>query len=198
MSYTLFVDSNRYNIIQADNLKYHTRYGKPVANLTQVHIDAEQLDPLTAAIAAHGGSNKWVAKQVIPLANSDEVHYAWDKPDKLDIKYPILLRWGVISNAASKAGALTTTYSKGSRGTNHAGSDDAGDGGTALDQTIAAITTSSNPGQDKPFLSQIGVINGASSDWDWMDIKLVSSGNTTADALRIWCLKIYYVPRYVD
>lgn len=188
----LIVNAGRTLVHQYHSVKYHPAYGKPVPQTKRELFYARQLGPLTAAVAAHGTSNKWQAIEVIPLANSDEVHFNWVTPYDFDFRHPVLVRWGLISNAASKALTITTTYSTVDMGATLAGSGDAGDGGTALTQTIAAITTGSNPGADKPFMSQIGTIEGITTDYDILELKLVASGQTTADAVRVFCLEIGY------
>lgn len=175
--------------------RFHPELHKPAAAYKRELFYAEQLGPLTAAVAAHGGTNKWVAAKVIPLANSDEIHFNWLTPYDFDFRQPVLVRWGLIASAASKALVITTTYSTVSMGTGFIGSDDAGDGATVLNRTIAAVTTGSNPGADKPFMSQIGVIEQLITDYDILELKLVASGQTTADNVKVWCLEIGYWPR---
>jgi len=191
----LILNSARTVVQQYHKQKYHPAYGKPVPQTKRELFYARQLGPLTAAVAAHGTTDKWQAIEVIPLANSDEILFNWLTPYDFDYRHPILVRWGLISNAASKALTITTTYSTVDMGATFAGSGAAGDGATALTQTIAAVTTSSNPGADKPFLSQVGTIEGLTSDFDILELKLVASGQTTADAVRVWCLEIGYRPR---
>lgn len=187
-------DSTLRVLNQYHKPRFHPHLHKPVAGTKVETLYANQLGPLTAAVAAHGGSNKWVAALVIPLANSDEIHMNWAVPHDCDTKYPIFIRWGLISSANSKALTIATTISTVDTGSTHAGSGDAGDGGTALAETIAAITTGSNPGQDKPFYSVWGKKNGATTDYDILEIKLVASGETTADNVKVWCLQIAYWP----
>lgn len=187
-------DSTLRVLKQYHKPRFHPHLHKPAAGTKVETFYAYQLGPLTAAVAAHGGTNKWVAAPVIPLANSDEIHMNWVTAHDCDTKQPIYVRWGLISNAASKALTITTTINEVDTGSDHSGSDDAGDGGTALDETIAAITTGSNPGADKPFFSVWGKKNGASTDFDILEVKLVASGETTADAVRVFCLQIAYWP----
>jgi hypothetical protein len=174
--------------------KWHPTLGKPVPQTKSQVFYAYQLGPLTAAVAAHGATNKWQAIPVIPLADNDEIHFNWLTPYDFDFRHPVLIRWGLISSAASKALTLTTTYSTVDMGASFTGSGDAGDGGTALTQTIAAVTTGNNPGANKPFMSQVGTIEGKTSDYDILEIKGVASGATTADNVKVWCLEISYRP----
>jgi hypothetical protein len=188
-------DSTTRVLSQYHKPRFHPHLHKPAAGTKVETLYAYQLGPLTAAVAAHGGTNKWVAAPVIPLADSDEVHMNWVTPHDCDTRYPIYIRWGLIANAAAKGGTITTTVSTVDLGATHTGSGDAGDGGTALAQTIAAIATGDNPGADKPFFTVWGKKNGATTDYDILEIKLVASAQTTADALRVFCLQIAYWPR---
>lgn len=174
--------------------RFNARGGFPMAKRKTETFYAYQLGPLTAAVAAHGTTNKWEALPVIPLTDSDEVHFAWVTPDDFDYRYPIYLRWGLIANAASKAQALATTIDRLDTGATMAGSDAAGDGATTLTETITTISTATNPGADEPFFSVWGKINGHTSDFDILGVKLVASGQTTADAVRVFCLQISYTP----
>lgn len=173
---------------------FHPHLHRPVPKNKIDTLYAYQLGVVTAAHAAHGTTNKWQGLSVIPLANNDEVHAVWITPPDFDYKWPIRIRWGLIANAASKASALTTTVDFVDIGSDHFGSDTAGDGSTALNETIATISTSTNPGADVPFFSVWGKANAQTSDWDALFVKLVSSGNTTADAMRVWCMQVSYVP----
>ena len=190
----LIVDDARTTVHQYHKARYHPQLHKPVPHYRREIFYANQLGPLTAAVAAHGGTNKWVANLVIPLADNDEVHFNWLTPYDFDYTQPVLVRWGLISNAASKAQTITTTYSTVDMGAGFVGSDDAGDGGTVLNQTIAAIATGDNPGGDKPFMTQIGIIEKLTTEYDILEIKGVAASATTADAVRVWCLEIGYFP----
>lgn len=188
------LDSARRVVLQYHKSRFHSALHKPAADYKREIFYAEQLGPLSAAVAAHGGTNKWVAIKVIPLADADEVHFNWVTPLDFDYRHPIAFRWGLISNAASKAITITTTYSTVDMGADFKGSGDAGDGGTALTNTIAAVSTGDNPGGDKPFMTQVGTIEQLTSDFDILEIKGVAGSATTADAVRVFCLEIYYRP----
>ena len=174
---------------------FHPHLGKPTPDYKVETLLAYQLGPLTAAVAAHGVNNVWEGIPVIPLTDNDEIHVIWPTPHDFDSKFPFYLRWGLISNAASKAQALATTVDFVDTGATHTGSDTAGDGATALAETITTITTGTNPGANKPFFSVWGKINGRSTDFDILFAKLVASGQTTADAVRVFCLQIAYRPK---
>lgn len=187
-------DSTTHVLNQYHRARFHPHLHKPAPEMKVETFYAYQLGPLTAAVAAHGVTNKWQAIPVIPLADNDEVHFNWVTAHDCDTKYPIYVRWGLIASAASKASTITTTISTVDTGANHTGSGSAGDGGTALDETIAAITTGSNPGANIPFFSVWGKKNGVTTDFDILEIKLVSTGNTTADNVKVFCLQIAYWP----
>jgi len=164
-------------------------YGKPSRENIVETFYAYQLGPLTAAVAAHGVTNVWQGMPVIPLANNDEIHFAWKTPNDLDVEYPIKVRWGLISNAATKALTITTTYDRVIEGTTVAA-----DGATAFNDTIPAIATGDNPGANIPFNTKWGKINGTSTEFDILFIKGVASGATTADAVRVTWLQFAYTP----
>lgn len=187
-------DSTTTVLNQYHKSKFHPHLHKPTPKHKVETLYAYQLGPVSAAVAAHGTTNKWQGLPVIPLANSDEIHAVWMSSHGFDSKNPVYVRWGLISNAASKALTITTTVDTVDFGATHAGSATAGDGGTALNETIAAITTASNPGADIPFFSVWGKLNGTSTDFDALFVKLVASGATTADSVRVWCLQVAYRP----
>lgn len=172
--------------------RYHVHLHKPAADYAVETLYAYQLGPLTAAVAAHGVSNVWEGVPVIPLTDVDEIHSIWVTPFNFDSKAPFYVRWGLLSNADSKALAIATTVDFVDTGATMTGSDTAGDGATALTETITAITTTSNPGTSKPFFSVWGKINGRTTDFDILFLKLVASGQTTADAVRVFCLQLAY------
>lgn len=171
---------------------WHPHLGKPVPDYKVDTLLAYQLGPLTAAIAAHGVTDVWQGIPVIPLADNDEIHAIWVTPYNFDSKFPFYARWGLLSNADSKALTIATTVDFVDTGATHAGSDVAADGATPLTETITAITTTSNPGTSKPFFSVWGKINGQTTDFDILFLKLVAGGATTADAVRVFCLQIAY------
>lgn len=188
-------DSTLRVLPQYHNKIFHASLGKPAADYKVETLYAYQLGVVTAAVAAHGVTDKWEGIPVIPLTDADEVHAIIVTPHDFDSKFPFYLRWGLISNAASKAQALATTVDFVDTGATHSGSDTAGNGATALTETITTISTSSNPGADKPFFSVWGKINGRSTDFDILFAKLVASGQTTADAVRVFCLQFAYRPK---
>lgn len=172
--------------------RFHTHLHKPAPDYKVQTLYAYQLGPLTATVAAHGVTDVWEGIPVIPLTDADEVHAIWVTPFDFDSKAPFYMRWGLISNAASKAQALATTVDFVDTGATHTGSDTAADGATALTETITTISTSTNPGANKPFFSVWGKVNGRTTDFDILFMKLVASGQTTADAVRVFCLQLAY------
>lgn len=174
--------------------RYHPHLHKPAPELRVETLYAYQLGPLTAGVAAHGVTNVWEGIPVIPLTDADEIHAIWPTPFEFDSKSPFYVRWGLLSNADAKALTIATTVDFIDTGATQTGSDLAADGATALSETIAAITTTSNPGTSKPFFSVWGKINGRTTDFDILFVKLVASGQTTADAVRAFCLQIAYRP----
>jgi len=187
-------DSTTRVLPEYHRARFHPHLHKPTASLKTVTLTAYQLGVLTAARGAHAVSDVWEGIDVIPLADNDEIHVIWPTPLDFDSKYPVYIRWGLLSNADSKAQALTTTVDFIDTGATQSGSDLAADGATALNETIAAITTATNPGTSKPFFSVWGKINGRTTDFDILFLKLVASGATTADAVRVFCLQIAYRP----
>lgn len=173
--------------------RFHNSLHKPAAEFKVETLYAYQLGALTAARAAHGTTNKWQGVDVIPLANSDEIHALWVAPHDLDFKFPIYQRWGLIPNNATSALTITTTVDFMDLGATHAGSDAAGDGATAFNETIAAITAAQTTA-DVPFFSVWGKHLAQSTDWDILFTKLVASGQSGADRLRVFCLQIAYRP----
>lgn len=173
---------------------FHSHLHKPAPQFVVETMYAYQMGPVTAAIAAHGVTNVWQGVPVVPLDNSDEIHVAWATSHNFDAKHPFYLRWGLIANDSAQAITLTTTVDFVDMGATHTGSDTAGDGATALSETIAAITTTSAAGTNKPYFSVWGKINGRTTDFDALFVKLVASGVTGADTVRVWCLQIAYRP----
>lgn len=154
-------------------------------------IDAVVLTPVTAALAAHGTTDDWENLRVIPLADSDEVHALYIIPPNVDLIFPIYLRWHLISNAASGGVTLTTTVDKIDMTMDFTGSATAGNGATALDTTIPAITDA-EAAADIPFASDYGKINGIArgSEYQALFVKVIASSATSADRCRIVQLEI--------
>lgn len=162
---------------------------------------AYQLGVISAAQAANGVTNKWQGVFVIPLADNDEIHAVWYVPHQADLRYPLYVRWLLhVGDADSAASTITTTHDKVkmstglTAATHMVGNDAAGDGGTALNDTIAAITIEETETENTPFASDWGKINGVSTSnrFDALFIKMVSTANTAADRLRVVGLQIAY------
>jgi len=175
--------------------QYHSNLGKHVPKLRREIFYAYQLGPLTAAVAAHAVTNVWEGVPVIPLANSDEIHFAWFLPPNIDTNFPILLRWGLLPDNNTSALTIATTFDRLSLTSEHKASGTAADGATALDDTLAAVVAGDTTAS-KPFWSQVGVIDGTTTAFEILFLKLVASGQSGADRLRVTCLEIYYSPLY--
>lgn len=169
--------------------RFHPHLHKPTPDYKVETFYAYQLGVVSAAQAAHGVSNKWQGIFVIPLADNDEIHAIWVTPHDLDSKFPMYLRWGLIPNNDTSASTLTTTVDYADLGATHAGSDAAGDGATALNETIKAIVAADTTA-NIPFFSVWGKMNGRTTDFDILFVKLVSTGNSGADRLRVFCLQL--------
>lgn len=152
---------------------------------------AYQLGVLTAAHAAHAVSDKWEGVTVIPLADSDEVHVVYMIPHNAELLHPVYLRWILLPNHTTSAATIATTVDKVDMTRNMTGSDVAGDGATALDTTIPAIVAAET-GADVPFASDWGIIKGVArgSEYDALFVKLVASGASSADRLRVVAMQV--------
>lgn len=160
-------------------------------------FDVDQLSPVTAAIAAHGVTNKFENLRVLPLADSDEFHALFHLPPDLDLKKRIYFYATLISNAAAKATTLTVTYDALTHGQiDNSGvtASTVGDGATAVSQGIDAVAVGDNPGANKIFDTMIGYINPDNTsvrDWQSIFFKVISSANTTADAIRVIAFHVF-------
>ena len=191
--FVILFTGNLFAQIDSNNRKLDI-YLRSVVNDYQVAtLYAYQLGVLTAARAAQGVTNKWEGVDVIPLADSDEIHAIWYVPHNANTKYSIYLRWQlVVGNADSAASTLTTTVDKINMTRTAEGSDTAADGATALTTTIPAITIAETETENFPFASDWGKIVGSATLFDALFVKLVSSSNTAADRLRVVALQIAY------
>lgn len=172
--------------------RYHPHLHKPAPELRVETLYTFQLGVVGAVRAAYGVTDVWEGIPVIPLEDTDEIHAIWVTPFEFDSKSPFYVRWGLLSNADSKALTIATTADFIDTGATQAGSDLAANGATALTETITAITTTSNPGTSKPFFSVWGKINGRTTDFDILFVKMLVSGQTTANAVHAFCLQIAY------
>lgn len=172
---------------------YSTTMRRPVANYESKYVPAVIMQPVLAALAAHGTTDKWENFRVIPLANADEVHNLVFVPGWADLRYPVYLRWHLIPGNAASGGTLTTTVDKINMGVSDdfVGSDDAGDGVTALDTVIPAITDAETT-IDKPFASDFGKINGQTARYHAIFVKLVAASMSGADRLRVVALEVAF------
>lgn len=177
--------------IDSDNRKLHI-YQRTRLNDYQVEtLYAYQLGVLTAARAAHGVSNQWEGVDVIPLADSDELHVIYMIPHNTDLRKHVYLRWIlIVGSADSAASTLTTTIDKIDMLRVMTGSDTTADGATALTTTIPAITIAETETENFPFASDWGRIAGTATLYDALFIKMVSSANTSADRLRVIALQV--------
>jgi len=189
----LFIDTLRRVPHIWHTPKFHAKLLKPVAQLKRELFYARQLGPLTAAVAAHGVTNVWQGVEVIPLADSDEIHFAWITPPDFDFKSPIMIRWLLLPDNNTSAGTLTVTYDTLDLGATHAGSTIAADGATTMTTTVAAVVAADTTASI-PFFSQTASIEGLTTDFDILFLKLVASSMSAADRLRVHSLEIYYYP----
>ncbi|MCK5020564.1 MAG: hypothetical protein KAS32_26330 [Candidatus Peribacteraceae bacterium] len=190
-------------ILDADNRvlsQYHKKVGhnslgSPTPQTKVITIDAPQLDPVGAALAAHGTSVKFEHVRVIPLADADEIHYVITTPHDFDGRYRYYLRWQLISNNAAGGAAITTTVDELDAGSTQTGSDEAGEPATALDTPIPAITDAETTA-DVPFYSDWGIKIPVESgpDINMIHLKLVASSASGADRLRVMKLQFGYWP----
>lgn len=188
-------DSTLRVLNQYHNPRFHPHLHKPAAGTKVETLYAYQLGPVTAAVAAHGVADKWQGIPVIPVADNDEIHAVWMSAHDFDYRYPLYVRWGLLPNNATSASTITTTvdFVDMNGDVDAKGSDAAGDGGTALTETITAIVAADTTA-NVPFFSVWGKAAAQSADWDALFVKMVSTGNSSADRLRIWCLQIAYWP----
>lgn len=187
-------DSTTHVLDQYHRSRFHVHLHKPAPDTKVIEVPATAFSLKTTALDTHGTSVKWEHIKVAPLTDGDEIHVVLSTPHDMDTKFPFYVRWGLISNAAAKAVLLETTYDTVDTGATHAGSDDAGDGGTAFTETIATVTTTANPGADKPFFTVWGKANGTATDFDILHVKAIVTDATTAAAVRAWSMQFAYRP----